>query len=222
MRLPRSVIAVAFTFACGGREPLPREPPPSQPPSSESTATDHCAEPSPGLGYECVQACGPPVSREGDPPPGYHWLSAEQAHNRRQYGCPICLPADAEIATPSGFIAISQLTPGARVWSVDGNGQRVEARVLRVVSTPVPPGHELVRVELADGRVLRASPGHPDSDGRAIGSLSPADALDGSVIVAVHRIAYRGHTYDLVLDPADAQYVSDGVLMRSSLSRSDR
>ncbi len=230
MGLRLSMIAAALAFACGGSPPPPTQPAPSAPPPAPEPIPEptpspgpelggQCAGPPPGPGYECVQNCGPPVSQEGDPPPGYSWLSAEDAGKRKQFGCPICLPDDARIATPSGSMAVSKLTPGALVWSLDQNGRRVAARVLHVLSTPVPNGHTLAVVELADGRVVRASPGHPGPDGRALGSLSAGDILDGSVVVRTRRIPYRGRTYDLVLDHARVHYVSDGVVVKSSLAR---
>jgi hypothetical protein len=158
------------------------------------------------------------VARAGDPPPGFSWLSAEQAKNRKQFGCPICLPDDARIATPSGAVAISKLAPGAIVWTIDDAGRRVATRVLHVASSATPVGHQLVVIELADGRRVRASPGHPASDGRALGTLAAGERLDGSVIVRVRRIPYRGKTFDLVLENGRARYISDGVVLSSSLS----
>ena len=178
-------------------------------------AVPNCAGPSPSPSHVCVRDCTGPVVRQGAPPPGWSWLSAEQAERRRLYGCPVCLHRDAQIATPSGTVAIARLVAGAAVWSVDEGGRRVRTRVAVVLSTPAPEGHQMAVVELSDGRTLRASPGHPDARGRAVGELQPGDELDGSTVRRVHREAYAGRTYDLVLD-SGRLYWADGVLIDST------
>lgn len=195
------------------------EPAPSPEPDPTSGGESVCEGPPPAPGYECVQNCGPPVAGANDPPPGWSWLSPEQARNREQFGCPICLPGDAQIETPNGQVAISTLTPGAAIWSVDEEGRRVVARVLHVMSVPAPAHHEIARVELADGRIVRASPGHPDATGRALGSVAVGDELDQSTVTDVRRIPYVGRTYDLVLSDGRTQYLADGVRLRTSLGR---
>jgi hypothetical protein len=158
------------------------------------------------------------VASQDDPPPGYQWLSPEDAKNRAQFGCPICLPADALIGTPTGPVAISELVTGAFVWSVDGAGRRTSARVRAVMSVPVSPGHTISVLELADGRVVRASAGHPAADGRKLGALAPGATLDGSTVVGVRSIAYQGSTFDIVLEHELQLYFADGVLVKSSLA----
>jgi hypothetical protein len=145
-------------------------------------------------------------------------LSPEDAENRKKFGCPICLPFDARIATPSGPAAVSELVSGAYVWSVDAAGHRIAVRVRAVVSVPVPPGHRLSVVELDDGRVLRASPGHPAADGRAIGTLAAGAELDDARVVRSLTVPYDGRTFDLVLEQGDL-YFADGVLVKSSLAK---
>lgn len=227
MRWPfaASVAVLAVACASGGAEPPPAPPPPAPPPPAPVADADaaqsggNCSGPAPAPDYECVKNCGPPVAQEGDPDPGWSWLSPKDAESRRQFGCPICLPGDARIATPAGSTAVSELRVGALVWSVADDGRRVAARVRHVASVAAPNGHELAVIELSDGRVLRASPGHPGPDGRAIGSLSAGDALDGSVVVRVRRAPYQGRTYDFVLDAGRTRYLSDGVVVQSSLAR---
>lgn len=226
-------IALALVTACGGGSSEPRsphtpggppptpttEPPPPDPGTPPPGGSEECSGPPPGPGYQCVRDCGPPVAREGDPPPGHSWLSAEQAANRKQFGCPICLPDDARIATVNGDVAISELAPGALVWSSSSFHRRVLLRVEQVVSTQAPAGHRIVEIELADGRRVRASAGHPDAGGRALGTLGPGDLLDGSRVRRVTSSPYSRRTYDLVLEGGAARYVADGVQLKSSLSR---
>jgi hypothetical protein len=201
-----------------GPAPAPTAPgtTPTDPgaPPVESTA---CAGAPPGAGYACVQDCGPPVAREGDPPPGYHWLSAEQAQNRKQYGCPICLPAQTRIATPDGERAVSSLAPGDAIWTLDREGRRVAGHVLYANSTPLSGPHHVVRVTLADGRVVAASPGHPTLAGRTLGDLHPGDALSGSVVQRAEAAPFTGRrTFDVLPSGATGAYWADGVLLRSS------
>jgi hypothetical protein len=168
-----------------------------------------------------VQDCGEPVVRDTDPPRGWSWLSPEHADNRKKFGCPICLPADARIATPVREVPISRLAPGALVWSMGVDG-RIARRVERVVSVAVPENHHLNVIELDDGRRLRASPGHPDAGGRAIGELVVGDMLDGARVRRVTQVSYRGHTFDLLLEEGGAAYFADGVLVRSTVCRGGR
>ena len=63
----------------------------------------------------------------------------------------------------------------------------------------VPVGHLMVRLVLADGRELLASPGHRAADGRQLGSLASGDALDGSTVTRWELVPYSGdRTYDLL------------------------
>jgi hypothetical protein len=158
----------------------------------------------------------------GDPDPGFSWLSAEQARNRKQFGCPICLPEDTRIATPTGEVVISRLAAGALVWSTAGDGGRVVRRVEHVLSVLAPPEHRIAVVELEDGRRLRASPGHPDAHGHPVGQLGPSDPLDGSRVRSVTLVPYTRRTFDLVLEAGATHYFADGVLVRSSLASRER
>jgi hypothetical protein len=134
--------------------------------------------------------------------------------------CPICLAVATRIATPDGDVAVEDVRLGMTVWSVDPHGRRVAAVVIRIGRTPVPAWHEVVRLELADGRVVRASPGHPLADGRLLGSLVPGDAVDGSVVATADRARYQGgFTYDLRTSSASGAYIADGVVLGSTLPR---
>ncbi|MFO0568504.1 MAG: Hint domain-containing protein [Polyangiaceae bacterium] len=210
------MVALVATAACGA----PSTPAPVPAPNPGSGNDANCKGPSPGAGYECVRDCGPPVAREDDPPPGFSWLSPEDAKNRKQYACPICLPPDAHVATPSGERSIHELAVGDAIWSLGDDGKPVEARVLYVGSTPAGTKHQLVRVRLADGRSVAASPGHPTRDGRHLGALRPGDALSGSRVVATERVFMEGtRTFDVLPSSPSATYWVDGVLLSSSFHR---
>lgn len=205
------VLTVTLVTGCCGRGPATTPPPP--------TGDDaHCTAPRPGPDATCVQDCGPPVVRDGDPPPPWRWLTPEEVAQREQGGCPRCLPADATIATPAGDVAITALTVGTPVWSLDGAGHRVAVPVLRVASRPTPADHTLVVLVLADGRQVTASAGHPTADGRPLGALATGDRVDGAAIVAIrHRPYGDARTWDLLPAGPTRAYWADGVLLTSTL-----
>ncbi|MEZ4224584.1 MAG: hypothetical protein R3B13_26780 [Polyangiaceae bacterium] len=204
-------------------EPAPAPgPTPTPGPGTETgpgpgPASGECTGPAPGPGYQCVQNCGPPVARADDPPPGSSWLSAEDAAKRKQYGCPICLPANVRIDTPRGSVAVSALRVGDAIWTLDARGQRVAGRVEHADSTPISGPHSVVRVRLADGRTVVGSPLHPTAEGRALSDLRAGDALSGSAVLETTRQAFQGdRTYDVLPSGSTGAYWADGVLLRSS------
>lgn len=131
--------------------------------------------------------------------------------------CPICLADDVRIATPSGDVLVTALHVGDAVWTLDASGRRVAAPVAAVGSMPAPAGHEVVDLMLADGRVVRVSPGHPLVDGRRVGDLAPGDVVDGARVVSVAREPYAGATHDLLPAGATGAYWANGVLLASTL-----
>jgi hypothetical protein len=134
--------------------------------------------------------------------------------------CPICLARGTRIASLGGDVAIEDIRSGMRIWSLDEHGRRVVATVSIVGSTPVPVSHEIVRLILDDGRVVRASPGHPLADGRALGTLRAGDRVDGARVISATRERYHGgSTFDLLPDGATGAYFADGVPLGSTLAR---
>ena len=82
----------------------------------------------------------------------------------------------------------------------------------------MPTNHQIVRVVLSDGRVVRASPGHPTADGRVVGELRRGDALDAAVVLSADREPYDGgFTYDLRPAGASGAYWANGVLLGTTL-----
>jgi hypothetical protein len=132
--------------------------------------------------------------------------------------CPICLARGTRISTPDGDLAVEDVVVGTRVWSIDGVGDRFIATVLRIGRTAVPATHEVVRLVLADGRVVRASPRHPLPDGRLVGDLQPGDEVDGAVVVSAALEPYDGgFTFDLLPSGPTGTYLADGVPLGSTL-----
>lgn len=70
---------------------------------------------------------------------------------------------------------------------------------------------------LADGRAVEASPGHPTADGRRVGDLNVGDALGGSRIVRVDRVAYLGDTWDVLPTGPTGVYWAGDILLKSTL-----
>lgn len=132
--------------------------------------------------------------------------------------CPICLVAGIRIATPSGDVLVQDVRVGMRVWTTDLHGRRVIGTVLKVGHMSAPLGHEVVRVQLVDGRTVVASPGHPTADGRTVGQLAAGDSIGGSTVAAVTLLPYAGFTYDLLPSGPTGSYFADGVLLGSTLA----
>lgn len=134
-------------------------------------------------------------------------------------GCPICLSPDSLIATPTGPMAVSKIEVGMHVWSVDGDGRRVDAVVSQTARRLAAPGSDLIRVVLGDGREVVASPPHQLADGRRVGGLDVGDQIDGAVISRIETVDDSfGFTFDVLPSGATGEYWVNGILMRSTLS----
>jgi len=134
--------------------------------------------------------------------------------------CPICLSAATLISTPAGDVVVTAIRVGTLVWTRAADGSRVATHVIEVGSTPVPAGHLMVHLTLADGRQLWASPGHRTADGKSLGSLGAGDVVDGSRVSGWELVRYAGdHTYDLLPAGPTGTYWANGVLLSSTLSQ---
>jgi len=164
----------------------------------------------------------PPASdKEGERVEGRIDASGSVTVLRRQPAgqlmCPICLSAGTRIDTPRGPVLVTELMKGELVWTLGERGERLAAPILETASVEAPPGHEVVRIVLADDRAVTASPGHPTADGRSLGSLALGERLDGSTVVRIERLPYSGRTYDLLPAGPTGAYWADGVLLGSKL-----
>jgi hypothetical protein len=187
-------------------------------PGGGSSDTGNCTEPKPAPDSVCQRDCGPPVASAGDPPPPWRWVTPDEAAARGTGGCPICLPPDATIATPAGDVPLSALAAGDTVWSTDKAGRRIAVPIARVDSTTAPREHALVVIELADGRTIAASPGHPTADARTLGSLAVGHSLDGAKVIGVrYRPFGEARTFDLLPASPTRAYWANGVLVGSTL-----
>jgi len=119
-----------------------------------------------------------------------------------------------------GEVPVEKLRVGDEVFTADRAGARVRSTVLAVSSTPVPWHHRLVRLRLADGRVVAASPGHLTADGIPLANVPVGDTLDHARVVAVEYVDYDGGaTFDLLPEGPTGLYWADGVLLGSTLAR---
>ena len=132
--------------------------------------------------------------------------------------CPICLARGTLIDTPDGPIAVEWLRVGDPVWTMDANGRRVAGTVIALGSVTAPLEHRVIRMTLADGRAVTASPGHPLADGRTLGSLAIGDVVDGSAITNLASVPYTGgETFDLVTSGPTGSYFADRIAMGTTL-----
>jgi hypothetical protein len=170
---------------------------------------------------QCCLADGRLIEPEGCQP-SYHKAPGPFERGPDGFCKPVpctlrCLSADASIATPDGDRAVSALRPGDRVWTASPTGERVATTILRVLSQSPTGPHELLEFTLSDGRVVRASGGHPDAQARMLGALRLGDSLDGARIVTIRRIPYAGATWDLEPAGSSGAYWADDVRLGSTL-----
>ena len=132
--------------------------------------------------------------------------------------CPICLSGNTMIDTPEGNLNVTELKTGMQVWTQDNLGHKQAGTILQVGKTLVPPNHKMVHLILSDGRELFASPGHPTTDGRALGELKVGDILDGAKIKTVKLVQYdENYTYDILPSGSTGFYWANGILLKSTL-----
>jgi hypothetical protein len=149
-------------------------------------------------------------------------IKVEQQAAAGEPVCPICLARGTLIDTPNGPVAVDALRLGDPIWTLDASGRRVAGTVIALGSTTAPADHHVIRLALADGRSVTASPGHPLADGRTLGDLSVGDGVDRSRVVELTSIPYSGgETFDLVASGATGTYFSDRIPMGTTLTSAD-
>jgi hypothetical protein len=145
-------------------------------------------------------------------------ITVEQQASAGEPQCPICLSVGTLIETPDGPIPVERLRLGDPVWTLDADGRRIAGTVIALGSTPAPAGHHVVRLALADGRSVTASPGHPLADGRLLGDLQVGDVVDGSRVVVADLVPYVGaDTFDLVASGPTGGYLAGGIPLGSTI-----
>ncbi len=170
---------------------------------------DYLAQPPDG-GAEGQRITGT-ISRSGA-------IAIEQRAPAGEPNCPICLSLGTPIDTLSGPVAVEEIRIGDSVWTLDAAGRRIAGTVLATGSTPAPVNHEVVRLQLADGRQVTASPGHKLADGRRLGDLRPGDVVDGSFVRSAALEDYAAaETFDIVVSGPTGTYLSNGIPLASTL-----
>lgn len=113
---------------------------------------------------------------------------------------------------------MSSLVEGDLVYSVH-RGAIVAVPIRRTQRNPVT-NHFVMRVELADGRVLEISAGHPTADGHSFGELKRGSMLGSVAVTKVERVAYKHpFTYDILPDSDTGTYFAAGALVGSTMTR---
>jgi hypothetical protein len=134
--------------------------------------------------------------------------------------CPICLTEGTLISTPRGPIAVELLEVGTMVWTQNEAGEPDPVPILKTGSTALPADFLVIRILLADGRELSASPGHPSADLIPLDDYKIGDSLDGSIIIQLEETVYAsGFTYDLLPSGSTGLYRANGILLKSTLTR---
>jgi hypothetical protein len=127
-----------------------------------------------------------------------------------------CASPDTPIATPKGYVAISELRAGDLVYSVDGAA--IRAVPLAMIHRNPVKDHEVVEVRLESGATLAVSASHPIADGRTFGDLSAGASLGDTRIASVRRIPYaHPFTHDILPDSDTGTYFAAGVRLGSTL-----
>jgi hypothetical protein len=86
-----------------------------------------------------------------------------------------------------------------------------------VSQTPVLE-HHVTRLELANGRTLLVSGGHPTADGRLFSELRAGSQLDGVLVVSTRSVPYEhAATHDILPASKNGAYYAAGVLIGSTL-----
>ena len=140
-----------------------------------------------------------------------------QRRTTASQNCPICLARGVLIATLRGSVPVQDVRVGTQVWSVDRQGHRIRAVVLR--TTRRPAHGEVLEIQLDDGRSVTVSPLHPAADGRLLGTLRIGDRLGRARISSITAVPYHGFTYDVLPSGPTGDYIADGILLGSTLSR---
>ncbi|GEM_PF-6874759 len=135
-----------------------------------------------------------------------------------------CLPASAQILTSLGNVPIDLLKKGDKVITVNLKGDKIEMPIKITNKVEVIGKHNMVLIELKDGRKIQVTPGHPSVvDNKNLSDFVLGDKLDGSSIVKISEIAYaENFTYDILPEGETGFYWADGILIGSTLMRGNQ
>ena len=159
-------------------------------------ATIQCTIPAGGINATCVDGI-------------WRW--------QRDFSCGlVCASPDTPIATPDGERAISDIRVGDFVYSVDRDA--IRPVIVSSVHRQPAQHHQVVRVTLANGRMLEISAPHPTADGRTFGELRTGGTLDGQPILSAEIVPYRHEfTYDILPASSTRTYFAAGMQIGTTL-----
>ena len=133
-------------------------------------------------------------------------------------GCPICLSADSMIGTPEGSVNVQDIRNGMTVWTTSSDGGIIKEKVIKTSRVFVGKSHQVIDLQMTDGRELWASPNHPTYDGRTVADLKPGEKYDGATVKSSKVVPYKyDYTYDLLPDGPTGNYFANGILVGSTL-----
>ncbi len=148
-------------------------------------------------------------------------LSTANAQSNMSIPIPNCLSSDTLISTPDGNIPVTDLRPRMDVFTLDMDGNKVIKPIELTFETEVHDSHIMCHLILSDGREVSVSEGHFTCDKRMIGDLNPGDIIDGAKLTSIERTKYNsGYTYDLLPDGETECYWANGILLRSTQTKS--
>lgn len=148
----------------------------------------------------------------------YLYQAEDSSYFRGNLNLCRCLPPETLISTPAGERPVQSLTVGDLVWTLDTRGNKTAVPILLHNTVPVGKHHQLVALQLADGRTLQLSPLHPNTQGLALGQMKPGDVVDGSVIVSLRLLPYPGtETMDILPAGETGWYYANQILVGSTL-----
>jgi hypothetical protein len=132
-----------------------------------------------------------------------------------------CLPVAAQIDTPTGWIAIDQLVEGDFVYSSNKEGEKIVVPIKWTNKVPVLTDHEMVSLDLADGRKIVVTSAHPSSTAnKTIAEFEINEPLDGSTVIGKVQVPYLDlYTYDILPLSETGFYWVNGILIGSTLKR---
>jgi hypothetical protein len=143
----------------------------------------------------------------------------EGSRQPRPGGCPICLDAEAHIATPNGDVPVALIRPGDVVWTTDSSGRRIAAAVVKTVRRDTPGPHLMLRLALSDGRALIAAGAHPAVDGSYLRQLRAGQPYDGATVTSVGwTLSTAPATFDIRPAGPTGNYWANGIVVGSTLT----
>jgi hypothetical protein len=167
-----------------------------------------------------VSCMGEDPTEEIACPEGYQCsgLSAFWCYRGECDNLPECLPGDTRISTSVGEVAISSIPVGMTIWSRNAEGKKLLTTVAKAEHVLAPQHHRVLDLTLADGRHFRASPDHPDTNGKTLVSYKVGEELDGSRITKKALVPFgEDRTWDILPNGPTGDYLANGVWLGSTL-----